>query len=172
MHRLHYDVVSNGVLWFLLHGLFDTVRRPRVRPPLPRRLGRVRRGERGVRDAAADAAAPEGDIVLVQDYQLALVPAQLRELAARSAVVHFTHTPFCGPDDIRVAPDRRRRAALRDRWPAARPGSTRNRWAASYRQSDASGARPSAQPMHAPFAASLGPDVDALEEIAAEPRHA
>ena len=27
--RLHYDVVSNGVLWFLHHGLFDLARRPR-----------------------------------------------------------------------------------------------------------------------------------------------
>ena len=27
--RLHYDVVSNGVLWFLHHGMFDLVRRPR-----------------------------------------------------------------------------------------------------------------------------------------------
>ena len=29
LHTLHYDVVSNGVLWFLFHDLFDRVRRPR-----------------------------------------------------------------------------------------------------------------------------------------------
>ena len=28
-HRMHYDVVANGVLWFLHHGLFDRARRPR-----------------------------------------------------------------------------------------------------------------------------------------------
>ena len=28
-HRMHYDVVANGVLWFLHHGMFDRVRRPR-----------------------------------------------------------------------------------------------------------------------------------------------
>jgi trehalose-6-phosphate synthase len=28
IHALHYDVISNGVLWFLFHGLFDRVRRP------------------------------------------------------------------------------------------------------------------------------------------------
>src|SRR4029077_7214434 len=26
--RLHYDVVSNQILWFLHHGMFDLVRRP------------------------------------------------------------------------------------------------------------------------------------------------
>ncbi|HEX9505662.1 MAG TPA: trehalose-6-phosphate synthase, partial [Acidimicrobiia bacterium] len=29
LHRMHYDVVSNAVLWFLHHGLFDLPRRPR-----------------------------------------------------------------------------------------------------------------------------------------------
>jgi trehalose-6-phosphate synthase len=30
-HRLHYDVVSNGVLWFLLHDMFDGCGRGRAR---------------------------------------------------------------------------------------------------------------------------------------------
>src|SRR5690348_667916 len=25
-HRMHYDVIANGVLWFLHHGLFDRTR--------------------------------------------------------------------------------------------------------------------------------------------------
>ena len=29
VHRMHYDVISNGVLWFLHHDMFDRVRRPR-----------------------------------------------------------------------------------------------------------------------------------------------
>ena len=29
LHRMHYDVVSNSVLWFLHHGIFDHIRRPR-----------------------------------------------------------------------------------------------------------------------------------------------
>ena len=49
LHRMHYDVVSNGVLWFLFHGLFDRVAPAALRPALPRRVGRVRRGERRVR---------------------------------------------------------------------------------------------------------------------------
>ena len=28
-HRMHYEVVANGVLWFLHHGMFDRSRRPR-----------------------------------------------------------------------------------------------------------------------------------------------
>ena len=53
----------------------------------------------------------------------------LRERRPDLRIVHFTHTPFCGPDDIRVLPDRRRRRALRVA--GVRPGraSTPNRWA-------------------------------------------
>ena len=42
--------------------------------------------------------------MLVQDYQLALVPGFLREPRPDLRVVHFTHTPFCGPNSIRVLP--------------------------------------------------------------------
>ena len=46
---MHYDVISNAVLWFLHHGLFDLARRPALRPSPARRVGRLRRGERRVR---------------------------------------------------------------------------------------------------------------------------
>ena len=32
-HRLHYDVVSNEVLWFLHHGIFDHIRTPSFAMP-------------------------------------------------------------------------------------------------------------------------------------------
>ena len=165
-HRLHYDVISNGVLWFLFHDLFDTVRRPRVRPPLPRGLGRLRLGERVVRDAAA-AVAPEGDIVLVQDYQLALVPAQLRALRPDLRIVHFTHTPFCGPDGIRLLPTdvAEPLCASLAGGPAGFHTPPLGR---VVRRVGARGARRGRRPMQ-PFAASLGPDVDALARSRAEP---
>ena len=55
-------------------------------------------------DQAARAAA-EDDIVLVQDYQLSLVPGFLRERRPDLRIVHFSHTPFCEPGSIRVLPD-------------------------------------------------------------------
>ena len=61
--RLHYDVVSNGVLWFLHHGMFDLVRRPRF----DHRFHDAWAGyvEVNARFAAAVAeTAAEGDVVL------------------------------------------------------------------------------------------------------------
>src|SRR5207244_234712 len=58
---------------------------------------------RAFADRVAETAS-NGDIVLVQDYHLALVPGDLRNRRPDLRVVHFTHTPFCGPTSIRVLP--------------------------------------------------------------------
>jgi trehalose 6-phosphate synthase len=61
-----------------------------------------------VNEAFADAVvdtAPRDAVVLVQDYHLALVGAHLRDRRPDLRAVHFTHTPFCGPNSIRVLPE-------------------------------------------------------------------
>jgi len=103
-HRLHYDLVSNATLWFLHHGLFDLPRRPRFDDRFREAWDAYVAVNRAFADRVADVAA-EGDIVLVQDYHLALVPGQLTARRPDLRVVHFTHTPFCGPNSIRVLPD-------------------------------------------------------------------
>ena len=164
VHALHYDVISNGVLWFLFHGLFDRTRRP----VFDRRFREAWEGYVAVNmafaEATAQAAAPN-DIVLVHDYQLALVGAQLRELRPDLRIVHFTHTPFCSPDDIRVLPDDAA-VALCAAMAANPAGFHSARWARAYQQSARSVLGRSATIAPA-FAASLGPDVAALEEVAA-----
>jgi trehalose 6-phosphate synthase len=160
---MHYDVVSNGALWFLFHDLFDRVRRP----AFDRRFRDAWDAYTTVNAAfaaeAAEAAAPN-EIVLVHDYQLALAAAQLRELRPDLRIVHFTHTPFCGPDDIRLLPDYAAEAlcgAL-----ASNPaGFHTARWARAYQQSARAvlGRRATIAPA---FAASLGPDVDSLGVVA------
>ncbi|MGH9117986.1 MAG: alpha,alpha-trehalose-phosphate synthase (UDP-forming) [Acidimicrobiales bacterium] len=102
--RAHYDVVCNSTLWFAYHGLFDLVRRPRI----DRRWRQAWSAYREVNDAFAAAAAevaPEGAAVLVQDYHLALVAPMLLARRPDLATVHFSHTPFCPPDGLRVLPD-------------------------------------------------------------------
>ena len=81
---MHYDVVSNSVLWFLFHDLFDRMRRPRF----DQRFREAWDAYRTVNDAFADAtadAAPDGDVVLVNDYQLSLVGRPAARAAPRSA---------------------------------------------------------------------------------------
>ena len=52
-HALHYDVISNGVLWFLFHGLFDRTRRP----TFDRRFREAWEGYVAVNTAFAQATA-------------------------------------------------------------------------------------------------------------------
>jgi trehalose 6-phosphate synthase len=102
-YRMAYDVVSNSTLWYLHHGLYDLPRRPLI----DRRWREAWDGYRRVNHAFAHAVcevAPEGATVLVQDYHLTLLAPVLRQERPDLAPVHFHHTPFCGPNSIRVLP--------------------------------------------------------------------
>lgn len=102
-YRMSYDVICNATLWFCLHGLFDLARRPRI----DRRWREAWDAYRAVNDSFADATAdvaPEGAVVLLQDYHLALVGPRLRAARPDVSTVHFTHTPWCDPDGLRPLP--------------------------------------------------------------------
>jgi trehalose 6-phosphate synthase len=102
-YRMAYDVVSNATLWFLHHGMFDLPRRPHF----DRRWREAWDAYRAVNHTFASAlidTAPEGAIVLVQDYHLALVGTWLAQERRDLRAVHFTHIPFCDPGGIRVLP--------------------------------------------------------------------
>ena len=95
-YRLAYDVVSNEVLWFAHHGLWDLTREP----TFDASWREAWQAYRTVNDAFAEAVAeeaPEGAAVLVQDYHLCLVAERLRDLRPDLACVHFHHTPFAPP---------------------------------------------------------------------------
>jgi trehalose 6-phosphate synthase len=165
-HRLAYDVVSNGVLWFLHHGLFDLPRRPRF----DRRFDEAWDGYRAINRAFADAVAEHattGDVVLVHDYHLTLVGGMLRTCRPDLRLAFFSHTPFCGPNSIRVLPDRISRemcGAL-----AALPcGFHTARWARAYEASarEVLGAE---TPLAPSFVAPLGVDVPTLETSVQDP---
>src|SRR5690242_17920431 len=103
-HQMHYDVIANGVLWFLFHALFDRVREPRFDIEFRDAWDAYNTINRTFADAVVEIAA-DHDVVLVQDYQLMLVPGMVRAQRPDLRVVHFTHTPYCGADDITVLPD-------------------------------------------------------------------
>jgi trehalose 6-phosphate synthase len=62
-------------------------------------------------DAAAESA-PEGAVVLVQDYHLALVGPRLRAARPDLRLVHFSHTPFATPEWLLALPDAAARELL------------------------------------------------------------
>lgn len=164
--RLHYDVVSNGVLWFLHHGLFDLARRPRF----DRRFREAWEGyvavNRAFTDAVIDVAGP-GETVLVQDYQLALVPQMVSHARPDLHVVHFTHTPFCGPSSVRVLPEYVAHA-LCSSMAACTTGFHTERWARAFRASAREVLGPDAAIGHT-FASSFGPDPAVLASEIATP---
>ena len=103
-YRMAYDVVGNATLWFVHHELFDLARRPRF----DRRFAEAWAAYRDMNASFADAVAahaPDGAAVLVQDYHLTLLGPALAERRPDLRTVHFAHTPFAGPDLIRVLPD-------------------------------------------------------------------
>ncbi|MGH9021946.1 MAG: alpha,alpha-trehalose-phosphate synthase (UDP-forming) [Acidimicrobiia bacterium] len=130
-HHLHYDVVSNEVLWFLHHGLIDATRRPW----LDRGFQEAWSAYETVNEAFARAIAEEaseGETVLVHDYHLSLVPGSLRAIRPDLAVAHFTHTPFSAPDELTMLPDSVARAICASM--AGTPcGFHSERWAQRYR---------------------------------------
>lgn len=102
-----YNGIANSVLWFTHHHLYDVPREPVFDAEFRRQWAAyVTYNEAFARALAQEAA--EGARVLVQDYHLALVPGQLRELRPDLRIGHFTHTPWASrefmdmlPDDIR-----------------------------------------------------------------------
>jgi trehalose 6-phosphate synthase len=165
-YRLAYDLVSNGTLWFLHHGLFDLPRRPRF----DHRWREAWAGYEQVNRAFADAVvelAGDGEVVLVQDLHLTLVPGMLRAARPDLRLVYFTHTAFCGPNSIQVLPTAAARALCASMADAP-CGFHAGRWARAYEESARTilgeGAR-----LAPTFVTPLGPDPDALAATAADP---
>lgn len=103
VHRLHYDVMSNQILWFCFHGLVGADVTPPDAATVTAAWDAYRTVNRVFADAVA-ARASEGDTVLVQDLHFALVGAMLREQRPDLAVAHFTHTPFATPIELDALP--------------------------------------------------------------------
>ena len=98
-----YDVVSNATFWFCHHHLFDAARRPRTGRRWSEAWEAYRLYNRLFAERVA-AVAPEGGRVLVQDYHLTLVGAELARERPDLRTVHFTHTPFADPSVLRMLP--------------------------------------------------------------------
>lgn len=127
----YYDVISNGTLWFLHHGLFDAPRRPRFDRVWRRAWDSYRSVNAAYARAIADDAPPDA-AVLVQDYHLSLVPAQLRDLRPDLRIVHFHHTPFAGPDALRLLPTDVAAELLTGLAGATACGFHHERWASAF----------------------------------------
>jgi trehalose 6-phosphate synthase len=133
-YDLAYNQVSNRLLWFLHHHLWDVPRAPTFDAETRRAWEGYRRYNRTFAEALADEARGERADVLVQDYHLCLVPRELRELAPATGIAHFHHSPFAGPDELRLLPEPMWRELLEGLLGADLLGFHTERWARNFLQ--------------------------------------
>ena len=133
VYDLYYNQISNRMLWFLHHCLWDLPRAPSW--DRSTRQGWAAYGEVNRAFAAALAEeASDGDdpYFLVQDYHLSLTPAMLRERCPHARIAHFSHIPFAGPLYLRVLPVEVRRQLLEGLLGADVLGFHASAWAENF----------------------------------------
>jgi trehalose 6-phosphate synthase len=155
------NVICNATLWYVHHHLFDQPRRPRFDAAWWQAWEAYRRVNATFATAVAETA-PEGATVLVQDYHLCLLGPALAEARPDLRTVHFSHTPFAGPDALEVLPPGPRRELLEGLAGHHVCGFHTERWRAGFVAScEADGVA-----VPDTFVAPLGPDLDDLRQTA------
>jgi trehalose 6-phosphate synthase len=108
----YYNVVSNPVLWFAQHYLWDLATSPDWDQALHNAWtnGYVA-VNRNFADAVLEELARQPDAaVLFHDYHLYVAPGMVRAAAPDATLAHFVHVPWPQPDYWRVLPASIRRA--------------------------------------------------------------
>lgn len=126
-----YNGIANSVLWFTHHHLYDVPREPVFDAEFRRRWASYTAYNQAFAQALAEEAGP-GAHVLVQDYQLALVPGALRELRPDLRIGHFTHTPWAAKPFLDMLPDDVREQLLEGMLGADVLGFHTRAWADSF----------------------------------------
>ncbi|CAN5581547.1 glycosyltransferase family 20 protein [soil metagenome] len=104
MYSQYYDVVSNRMLWFANHCLWDELN---IKEFGEEELAAWESAYQPVNRQFADAIleiSDEDALVLVQDYHLTMTPGYLRQKRPKATVSHFTHSSFCGPEGLERIP--------------------------------------------------------------------
>ncbi|MDI3340029.1 MAG: trehalose-6-phosphate synthase [Sphaerobacter sp.] len=109
----YYNQISNPLLWFLQHYLWDTPRQPDIDHNIWHawNSGYVTVNRQFADEIlAAVEASAQPPVVMLQDYHLYLVAGYLREARPDLVLQHFVHIPWPDPDYWRLLPEAFRRA--------------------------------------------------------------
>jgi trehalose 6-phosphate synthase len=115
-YRLHYAVISNPLLWFAHHYLWNIATEPLVDKEMYRAwFEGYARVNASVADCAVavSRALPRRPLFLTQDYQLYLAPEQIRAAVPEAVMQHFVHVPWPEPRYFKVLPAPMREAIFR-----------------------------------------------------------
>ena len=160
-----YDIVCNAMLWFLYHGLHDASRRPVIDHRFREAWDAYRTYNADFAEVIA-AESPDGAIVLLQDYHLALVGPLVRERRPDLRLVHFSHTPFAPPLQTRMLPHDLAAELLAGMAACDACGFHSERWAADF----AACCRDVIDHEPTTFVAPLAPDPEDIGAVAAGER--
>jgi trehalose 6-phosphate synthase len=114
----YYNVISNPLLWFLQHSMWDIPRKPIIDRST---WVAWSEGYVTINNLFAEAivnqtkAASKRPLVMLQDYHLYLTPRMVRNQLKpkeRPTLSHFTHIPWPGPDYWSILPPDMRNAIL------------------------------------------------------------
>jgi trehalose 6-phosphate synthase len=114
-YDLYYNTVSNPLLWFIQHYLWDLAREPVVDTATMHawREGYLRVNEMVAARVIAEArASTRPALVFVQDYQLYCVPGMVRAALGDVRIQHFVHIPWPTPQYWTILPRRIRDGIL------------------------------------------------------------
>ncbi|MCC7077865.1 MAG: trehalose-6-phosphate synthase [Acidimicrobiia bacterium] len=162
----YLDVVSNQILWYAHHDLWNRPREPVVDDDMYTAWDCYVRVNELFASEALTAIGTDPAVVLVQDYHLALTPALIRAHRPDVRVAHFSHTPFAPPSSLAVLPGEWAARLLSSMAEADICGFHTDRWAHRFRLClDDWGVTPRGRTEVFP----LGPDVSSLRAQAGEP---
>jgi trehalose 6-phosphate synthase len=107
-----YNVVSNPMLWFLQHYLWELAYEPSLDIALQHAWdgGYAQVNETFAQAVLEELEAEPETAVFFHDYHLYLAPRLVRERAPDALLAHFVHIPWPQTDYWHVLPDRIRRA--------------------------------------------------------------
>ena len=111
----YYSTISNPVLWFVQHYLWDLAHQPVINGRIHRawKNGYVEVNKQVARKVVETARnLPGRPLVMVHDYQLYLVPRLVREQLHGAIIQHFVHIPWPTPQYWKVLPREMRDAIL------------------------------------------------------------
>ena len=114
-YHWYYNEISNPLLWFLQHYLWDTPRTPDITFETWQAWneGYVKVNELFASEilTAADAL-DQPPVIMLQDYHLYLVGQLIRERRPDAILQHFIHIPWPDPDYWRLLPLAMRRSII------------------------------------------------------------
>jgi trehalose 6-phosphate synthase len=112
-YHYYYNIISNPLLWFLQHYLWDTPRSPDITHEIwdAWRHGYVTVNRLFADEIIAASEAVAGEkLIMLQDYHLYLCAGMVRERQPQARLQQFVHIPWPDPDYWRLLPTEIRRA--------------------------------------------------------------